>query len=263
MNTAVRPTASRAAVACVSRGGCAASHHANVSTTAASSASAAHRPAGPAVASRWPGSGLAAGVRCPVSPSGNSTAFCNALPGSRSTAGAHAAIAATAVSAARTAKRPARALPRVTASVAASTGRAGQAVALRAHAMPMATADVRGARVECAGSGGVKTARDRHSSAITGTSVPPVATCSDMTGEASAKTVLRSAVRPGASRAAAASRNARYSTAAPVRFSHSRGLPAQPVRPVACGSPKAAISGSYGSYASTRARLAAGRYGVP
>jgi hypothetical protein len=210
VTTAVSPTASRAAAARVSRGGCAASHQANARTAATSSTSSAHRPAGPAVASRWPGRGLAAGVRCLVSPSGNSTAFCSALPGSRSTAGAHAAIAATAARTARTAKRPACALPRVTAIVAASTGRAGQAVALRAQAMPVATAAVRGARAERAGviRAGVMTARDRHSSAITGTSVPPVATWSDMTGEARAKTVLRSAVCPGASRPAAASRNA-------------------------------------------------------
>jgi hypothetical protein len=245
--------ASRAAAAPVSRGGYAASHQANARATAASSASAAHRPAGPAVASRWPGSGLAAGVRCLVRPSGNSTAFCSALSGSSSSAGAQAVMAATAVSAARTAKRPACALPRVTAIVAASTGRAGHAVALRAQARPVATAEARGARVGWAGRAGrvgVKTARDRHSSAITGTSVPPVVTCSAMTGEASAKTVLRSAVRPGASRSAAASRNARYRAAAPVRVSQNRGSPAQPGRtppppaPTACGSPKAAMSGS-------------------
>ena len=55
--------ASRTAVASVVRGGRSASQPANASAAAASSAKAAHFPAGPAVASRWPGSGLAAGVR--------------------------------------------------------------------------------------------------------------------------------------------------------------------------------------------------------
>jgi hypothetical protein len=169
VNAAARPMASRPAAARVSRGGRTASDTANASAAAPNSASAAHLAAGPAVASRCPGNGLAAGVRCRVRPSGNRTTFRSAPPGSRRAAGAAAPIATAPVSVARTENRTAHALARVTASVAARTGTAGQAVALSAQAMPVVTAAARGVSLAAS-------ARDIHSRVITGTSVPPVAT---------------------------------------------------------------------------------------
>jgi hypothetical protein len=254
-NTA-SPAASRRVAARVVRGGRSTNETANAAAAAASSAMAAHSPAGPAVASRWPGSGLAAGVRCRVRPRGNRTAFCSAEPGSRSAAGAAAAIAAMAVSAETKENRAAAFGSRRAASIAARTGTAGQAVTLSAQATPTATPARRDA-----GADGARavSASATHSSAMTGTSVPPVATCRDRTGEAIANAADRSAsalVWPGI-------RKARYTPAAPPRASHSRGLPAQPTRPAAFGSPKTAINGSYGSYASTCDRPAVGRYGVP
>jgi len=171
-------------------------------------------------------------VRCRLSPSGNRTAFRSTEPGSRSAAGAHAAIAAIAVSSVISANRRASAAVLLAASTAAITRTAGHAVALSAQAIPVVTAAPAGLREP--------SARDTHSSAITGTSVPPVVTCSEMTGEASAKAVSRSARRPPAPVMA----NARKNPADPATVSHSRGSPAQPGRPAAAGSPKTVISGS-------------------
>jgi hypothetical protein len=232
-------------------GGRSASQPANASADAVSSANAAHWPAGPAVASRWPGSGLAAGVRCRARPSGNSTAFRRVAPGSSGAAGAAASIAAAAVSAVIPANRQPAFGPRPAASMTAITGTAGQAVALSAQAMPVTMAALPGARAAAA--------RATHSSAITAMSVPPFATCNDTTGEAAANAVAGSARRDRTPEI----RNARYPPAAPARNSHSRGLPAQPARPAADGKPNTAISGSYGSYVSTPDSRAAGRYGVP
>ena len=251
MTATASPAASRTAAdrAVAIRGGRRASHQADAATVIASGASAAHFPAGPA-ASRWPGSGLAAGLRWLVRPSGNRIAFWTVASALNSAAGAAAAIAATAVTAAVVVNRqPTRVLR--AASSAAMTGTAGQAMAFSAHAMPAARAARRGARSASASA--------THSNAITGRSVPPVASGSASTGEASASAVLRSACRGGAQ----GMRNARYTPAVPARASHSLGLAGQPVRPAAFGSPKTAISGSYGSYASTWVRPAAGRYGVP
>jgi len=64
---------------------------------------------------------------------------------------------------------------------------AGQAVALSAQAMPVTTAALGGAWAA--------SARAPHSSAITGMSVPPVATWSDSSGEANASAVAPSAWR--------------------------------------------------------------------
>jgi hypothetical protein len=245
------PAASRTAADRAVRGGRRASHQAEAATAIASGASAAHFPAGPAAASRWPGSGLAAGLRWLVRPSGNRIAFWTVAPAWNSAAGAAAAIAATAVTAAVVVNRQPTRVPRAAASSAAMTGTAGQPKAFSAHAMPAARAARRGARSASASA--------THSNAITGRSVPPVASGSASTGEASASAVLRSACRGGAQ----GMRNARYTPAVPARASHSLGLAGQPVRPAAFGSPKTAISGSYGSYASTWVRPAAGRYGVP
>jgi hypothetical protein len=240
------PAASRTAVGRAVRGGRRASHQANAATAIASGASAAHIPAGPAAASRWPGSGLAAGLRWRVRPSGNRIAFWTVAPVWNSAAGAAAAIAATAVTAAVVVNRQPTRVPCAAAS-AAMTGTAGQAMAFSAHAMPAARAARRGARSASASA--------THSNAITGRSVPPVASGSASTGEASASAVLRSACRGGAP----GMRNARYTPAVPARASHSLGLAGQPARPAASGSPKTAISGSYGSYASTWVRPTAGR----
>jgi len=162
--------------------------------------------------------------------------FCSVLPGSRSAAGADAAVAATAVSAAMTANRAPRAVARpvgpLAASMAARTGTAGQAVALRAHATPAVTAALSGHRAA--------SARDAHSNAITGTSVPPVAICSEMTGEATANAVFLTAAAPAPPRI----RNPAKIPAIPAKLNHSRGLPAQPDSPAAFGNPKTAISGS-------------------
>jgi hypothetical protein len=188
-NTA-SPAASRRVAARVVRGGRSISEAANAAAAAASSAMAAHSPAGPAVASRWPGSGLAAGVRCRVRPRGNKTAFCSVEPGARSAAGADAVIAATAVSA-ETRANPAAALGSLrAASIAARTGTAGQAITLSAQATPTVTPARRAAR---AAGPRAASASARQSRAMTGMSVPPVATCRDKTGEAIANATERSA----------------------------------------------------------------------
>jgi hypothetical protein len=256
-----RPAASRSVAARVLRGGRSSSETANATAVAASSAIAAHSPTGPVVASRCPGSGLAAGVRCRVSPRGNRTAFCSVEPGERSAAGADAAIAAMATSTEVRANRAAAFGSRRAASITAMTGMAGQAVTLSAQAIPPATPAVipaRHGRRACRGAGQAS-ASVTQSAAMTGMSVSPVATCRDRTGEAIAMAAHRSV----SAVARSGIRSASQTPAAPARASHSRGLPAQPVSPAAPGSPKAAISGSYGSYASTCDRLPAGRYGVP
>ena len=95
-------------------------------------------------------------------------------------------------------QRAALALVRVAASVAARTGTAGQAVALSAQAMPLVMAVAPGLSVAAS-------AKDAHSAAMTGTSVLPLATWSDTTGEASANAVSRRAALawfPSASRKA-------------------------------------------------------------
>src|SRR5580693_4132072 len=129
------PAASRTAADRAVRGGRRASHQAEAATAIASGASAAHFPAGPAAASRWPGSGLAAGLRWLVRPSGNRIAFWTVAPAWNSAAGAAAAIAATAVIAAVVVNRQPTRVPRAAASSAAMTGTAGQPKAFSAHAM--------------------------------------------------------------------------------------------------------------------------------
>jgi hypothetical protein len=111
-------------------------------------------------------------------------------PGWDSAAGAVTAIAATAVTAAVVVNRQPTRVPRAAVSSAAMTGTAGQAMAFSPHATPAARAARRGARSASASA--------THSAAITGRSVPPVASGSASTGKASASAVLRSARRGGA-----------------------------------------------------------------
>src|SRR5262249_2054586 len=73
VNITVSPSARRQAAARASAGGRTISETAKPSPAAISRATAAQCPASPVVASRCPGSGLAAGVLCVDKPSGNST----------------------------------------------------------------------------------------------------------------------------------------------------------------------------------------------
>src|SRR5580700_7901289 len=92
------------------------------------------------MASRCPGSGLAAGVLYLDRPSGNSTVFCTNDVGLASAAGASAAERTPAVTIVTPMKRHAlRAASRAD-SITPRTGIAGQAVAFMAHATPRAMA---------------------------------------------------------------------------------------------------------------------------
>ena len=76
VNITVSPRARRHAAARGPAGGRTMSETAKPSPAATSRPTAAQWPAIPVMASRCPGSGLAAGVLCWVRPSGNSTVFC-------------------------------------------------------------------------------------------------------------------------------------------------------------------------------------------
>jgi hypothetical protein len=75
VNITASPQASRHAVARTLAGGRKMSEITKPSPAAASSPTATQWPSIPVLASRCPGSGLAAGVLCLVSPSGNNTVF--------------------------------------------------------------------------------------------------------------------------------------------------------------------------------------------
>jgi hypothetical protein len=216
---------------------------------------AAQRPPGPMVASKCPGSGLAAAVWSRVRPSGNSTVFWTSAPGANTAAGAVATATAIAVLAVMAANLTAARPPCLTASVAARIGSAGQAVALMAQATPSAIAATGWSpgRRGCA----AVPARARLSSASTGRSVSPVVSGSASTGEPKASAARRNAPR------GRAMRNAAARTIAVVMPSQSLGLPAAPCSPAAAGNPKIVMAGWYGSYCRACEMWSADRYGVP
>jgi hypothetical protein len=239
----VRVTASRHAAAWVSAGGRTTSDAPIARLAAHRSPIAAQRPAGPVAASRCPGSGLSASVWYLVRPSGKSTVFWKSAAGAVTEAGAVAATSAVVVMPAVTANLVAARAPSLAASIAAMTGRAGQAVALMAHAAPRAMAAA--SRTRRGRRHPTVQASVRLSSASTGRSVSPVVSGRASTGEPKANAVLRSAL-PGL-----ASRNAATRAAAAVMPIQSLGLPPAPGRPAAAGRPKIAIAGSYGLYSRT------------
>src|SRR5437763_16220991 len=153
------------------------------SAAAISSATAAQWPAIPVVASRCPGSGLAAGVLCGVRPSGNSTVFCKNAYGSSSAAGASAAASRPATRITTPMKRQTAWAQCRTATAAANTGIAGQAVAFIAQATPSVIA------ARNSPDGRAISASVRNISAMTGGSVMPTASGNAITGEAAKKTV--------------------------------------------------------------------------
>src|SRR5258708_6864902 len=212
---------------------------------------AAGGPAGPRVASRWPGRGLWAGDLALVRPSGYKIVFWIRAAGAVMEAGASAAARPRVVATAMAANRAAARAPPRAAIMAASTASAGQAVYFIAQATPRTTAASRAgrasaaarvraaaARVLAAGRAGrVSRARARQVRASTGGSVMPRAIGNAITGEAVAKAARRS----GAGWAAA--RNAAASSRKVAAASQGRGSPASPGRPSALGSPKIAMTG--------------------
>ncbi len=254
------PMARRQVAARTSRGGRATSDAATARPTAASRPMATIRPAGPRLASRCPGSGLAAGVAWRVMPSGNSTAFWKNAAG-LARAGAVAAARATAVTADTTANQIASRMPSREASMAASTGSTGQAVAFIAHATPMTRPAVTGR------DGRMSRASARQSNPSTGGSVMPTASGSAHSGEASASmeylaTDLRQPAHRDAPCGVPRHSEATSSTAV-ATASHGLVSPARPGSPAALGSPKTAMTGRYGLYDIQPTSCPAGRYGLP
>jgi hypothetical protein len=203
---------------------------------------AAQCPAIPVWASRWPGSGLAAGVLCLVRPSGNSTMFCRNAYGLPSADGASAADRARPTTTVAPTKRQAVLAPSRAASIAVKTGTAGHAVAFMAHATPRATA----ARTML--DGRAISARVRNISAITGGSVMPTASGNAITGEAAMNTVdSRTPCRQESQRrCGAAMANAVQISTIDTAVSHTRGSASRPDTPSALGSPNTAMTGRYG-----------------
>jgi hypothetical protein len=222
---------------------------------------AAMRPAGPALASACPGSGLAAGVACEVRPSGNATTFWKNAPGLVTRAGAVAATSAPAVTTEAAANLLAARVPSRAASRTAIIGSAGQAVAFIAQAKPMTRPAATGRE------GRTTSASARHSSASTGGSVMPTASGSAHSGEASASMVNRVTDRrqPGHRDAPCGvpRLNEAASNPAVARASHGLVSAARPARPAAFGRPNMAITGRYGLYEVQPTSCPAGRYGLP
>ena len=212
------------------------------SPAANSRATAAQWPAIPVVASRCPGSGLAAGVLCALRPSGNSTVFCRNAYGSSSAAGASATASRPATRITTPMKRQTAWAPCRTATAAANTGTAGQAVAFIAHATPRATA------ARNSPDGRAISARVRNISAMTGGSVIPTASGNAITGEAAKKTVDSVVLCRHSSqrRCGAATVNAAQISAMDTAVSHSRGSANRPEAPSARGRPNTAMTGRYG-----------------
>ena len=194
------------------------------------------------MASRCPGSGLAAGVLCLVRPSGKSTVFCRNAYGWARAAGAIAAARTAATPNVIPTNRQADLAASRAASIAAKTGIAGQAVAFIEHATPRATA------ARTSPDGRAISARVRNSSAMTGGSVMPTASGNAITGEAAKKTVDSKTLYRHESqcRCGAATRNAAQISAMETAVSHSRGSANSPVAPSALGKPNTAMTGRYG-----------------
>ena len=242
VNITASPSASRHAAARASSGGRTMSEIAKPSPAATSRPTAAQCPAMPVMASRCPGSGLAAGVLCLVRPSGNSTVFCRNAYGLASAAGASATDRTMATTPVTPTKRQADRAASRAASIAPRTGTAGQAVAFMAHATPRATA----ARYTL--DGRAIRARVRNISAITGGSVMPTASGNAITGEAAMKMVDSSTLyrHQVQCRCGAATANATQISAMEVAVSQSLGSANKPDAPRALGSPNTAIRGRYG-----------------
>jgi hypothetical protein len=239
VNITASPQASRDAAARTLAGGRKTSEIAKPRPAATSSATATQWPSIPVLASRCPGSGLAAGVLCLVRPSGNSTVFCTNAGGSASAAGAIAADRPTATSTVSPAKRQADRRASRVASITLMTGTAGHAVAFIAHAIPRAIAALKTPE------GRAISARVRNISAITGGSVIPIASGNAITGEATTNKVdsltwCRHSSQP---RCGVAMRNASQIRASETAASQIRGSPSRPLAPSAFGSPNTAITG--------------------
>src|ERR1035438_3420499 len=194
------------------------------------------------MASRWPGSGLAAGVLYLLRPSGNSTVFCTNADGFRSAAGASTADRASVTTIVIPVKRQAALAAWRPASIAAKTGMAGQAVAFIAHATPSATA------ARPMPEGRAISASVRNISAITGGTVMPTASGNAITGEAAMNTVDSSTPcrQESQRRCGAAMANAAQISAIDTAVSHTRGSANRPEAPSALGSPNTAMTGRYG-----------------
>ena len=218
------------------------SDRAKPSPAAISRPTAAQWPAIPVMASRCPGSGLAAGVLWLVRPSGNSTVFCRNAYGSISAAGASATASRPATRIVTPTKRQAARAPSRAASIAANTGMAGQAVAFIAHATPRAMA------ARSSPDGRAISARVRNISAMTGGSVMPTASGNAITGEAAKKTVDSVVLCRHSSqcRCGAATVNAAQISAMDTAVSQSRGSANRPDAPSALGRPNTAMTGRYG-----------------
>src|SRR5258708_8136319 len=111
---------------------------------------AARCPAGPGVASRWPGRGLGAGDLALVRASGYKIVFWIRAAGAVMEAGASAAARPRVVATAMAANRAAARAPPRAAIMAASTASAGQAVYFIAQATPRTTAASRAGRASAA-----------------------------------------------------------------------------------------------------------------
>ncbi len=190
----------------------------------------------PVCASRCPGSGLAAGDAALVSPSGNEIVFTASAPGQiaatgpTSTAHAAAAVAVNWVAARR---------PSLTASSTTAMTSAGQAVAFIDASTPSTSpaSTGRDARLPVPHN----SARPRHISASTGTSVPPTASSKAITGLAVRNTVHR--IQSCAPATASARSNA--STNATPNQMRGSVITCEPAS--ARGSPNSVITGRYGS----------------
>ena len=239
MNITASPQASRHAAARTLAGGRNTSEIAKPSPAATSSPTASQWPGIPVLASRCPGSGLAAGVLCLVRPSGNNTVFCMNAGGLDSAAGAIAADRPTATSTVSPAKRQADRRASRVASIALTTGSMGHAVAFIAHATPRASAALNTPE------GRAISARVRNISAMTGGSVIPIASGNAITGEATTNRVdsLTWCRHSSQCWCGTAMRNASQIKASDTAASQIRGSPSRPVAPSAFGSPNTAMTG--------------------
>ena len=221
------------------RGGRSTRNAAGTSAAAASASSAITCPAGPATASRCPGSGLAAGDGVPVRPSGNSTVLRSSAPGTVTSQGSRtAANTAAAAAANRATVRRASGHPAWLASSAAATARAGQAVAFIAAARPStapAATVPRQDRVPASASPSVT----RPS---TGTSLPLTTSGNAMTGVAASTAVALAEARPGRP----ATRNATSARGRERQPGPQPRVGEQARAETACGSPNTVMAGRYG-----------------
>ncbi len=220
--------------------------HATATPAAASKMIAMRCPGCPAtVASRCPGSGLAAGDLTPDRPSGNSTVLRSSVPG---WVIAHGATIAAKTAQAAAAHLAAARGPYRTASNAQATGMAGQAVAFIPAARPSSAPAATGCpspataafrRPPRPGADAPAKASPRQIKPRTGRSLPLTVSGNAISGVATANAVSRTQWPSGAplTRNAAAHKNAKTAAA------QSRGSVSSPGPNSACGSPNTVIAG--------------------